>query len=107
MDTTENMVENAAVETAPAAENNAPAERSERHSSPKTAPRRRKKVCPFCADKIEHIDYKDTVRLRKLISERAKILPRRVSGCCAKHQRQLTVAVKRARMVALLPYISD
>lgn len=111
MDTTENVVENAAVETAapaPAAENNAPAERTERtHSAPKTAPRRRKKVCPFCADKIEHIDYKDTLRLRKLISERAKILPRRVSGCCAKHQRQLTVAIKRARMVALLPYISD
>ena len=69
--------------------------------------RRRKKVCIFCEDKIDHIDYKDTVRLRKFISERGKILPRRVSGACAKHQRQVTVAVKRARVVALLPYISD
>ena len=68
---------------------------------------RRKKVCMFCADNIEHIDYKDTVRLRKCISERAKILPRRISGTCAKHQRQLTTAIKRARVVALLPYISD
>ena len=68
---------------------------------------RRKKVCMFCADNIEHIDYKDTVRLRKCISERAKILPRRISGTCAKHQRQLTTAIKRARIVALLPYISD
>ena len=68
---------------------------------------RRKKVCMFCADNIETIDYKDTVRLRKCISERAKILPRRISGTCAKHQRQLTTAIKRARIVALLPYISD
>lgn len=71
------------------------------------ANRRRRKVCQFCADKIEHIDYKDIGRLRKCISERAKILPRRITGTCAKHQRQLTVAVKRARHVALLPYISD
>lgn len=105
MDTNENVVVEAAETAAPAAaENNA---RPERTHAPKAAPRRRKKVCPFCADKIEHIDYKDTVRLRKLISERAKILPRRVSGCCAKHQRQLTLAIKRARMVALLPYTSD
>jgi len=68
---------------------------------------RRKKVCIFCADKIDHIDYKDTTRLRKCISERAKILPRRITGTCAEHQRQLTVAIKRARQVALLPYISD
>ncbi|MDD6800546.1 MAG: 30S ribosomal protein S18 [Firmicutes bacterium] len=68
---------------------------------------RRRKVCQFCADKIEHIDYKDTVRLRKCISERAKILPRRITGTCAKHQRQLTIAIKRARHIALLPYISD
>ena len=60
-----------------------------------------------CADKIEHIDYKDIARLRKCISERSKILPRRVTGACAKHQRQVTVAVKRARTVALLAYISD
>ncbi len=69
--------------------------------------RKRKKVCIFCADKIDHIDYKDVARLRKCVSERAKILPRRVTGTCAKHQRQLTTAIKRARHVALLPYISD
>lgn len=69
--------------------------------------RRHRKVCAFCVDKIEQIDYKDTARLRKCISERAKILPRRITGTCAKHQRQLTVAVKRARHVALLPYVSD
>ena len=69
--------------------------------------RRKKKVCQFCADRIDEIDYKDTARLRKYISERAKILPRRISGTCAKHQRQLTIAIKRSRHVALLPYISD
>ena len=69
--------------------------------------RRHKKVCQFCADKIAEIDYKDTARLRKCISERAKILPRRVTGTCAKHQRQVALAVKRARQAALLPYISD
>ena len=69
--------------------------------------RRKKKVCQFCQDKIEHIDYKDTARLRKLTTERAKILPRRISGTCAKHQRQLTVAIKRARFMALMPYIDD
>ena len=69
--------------------------------------RRHKKVCQFCADKIAEIDYKDTARLRKCISERAKILPRRVTGTCAKHQRQGAVAVKRARQAALLPYVSD
>ncbi|MBE6678577.1 MAG: 30S ribosomal protein S18 [Ruminococcaceae bacterium] len=70
-------------------------------------PKKRKKVCTFCADKIEHIDYKDTLKLRRNLSERSKILPRRVTGTCAKHQRQLTTAVKRARHVALLPYVSD
>ena len=69
--------------------------------------RRHKKVCQFCADKIAEIDYKATARLRKCISERAKILPRRVTGTCAKHQRQVAVAVKRARQAALLPYVSD
>ncbi len=69
--------------------------------------RRHKKVCQFCADKIAEIDYKDTARLRKCISERAKILPRRVTGTCAKHQRQVAIAVKRARQAALLPYVSD
>ena len=68
---------------------------------------RRKKVCIFCQDKVTEIDYKDITKLRKFISERAKILPRRVSGTCALHQRQLTVAIKRARQMALLPYISN
>ena len=68
---------------------------------------KRKKGCAFCAEKIEHIDYKDVPRLRKNLSDRAKILPRRVTGTCAKHQRQLTEAVKRARHIALIPYISD
>ena len=67
---------------------------------------RRKKVCAFCTENIV-IDYKDTARLRKYISERAKILPRRVTGTCAKHQRELTTAIKRARQMALLPYVSD
>lgn len=69
--------------------------------------RRHRKVCAFCAVKIDQVDYKDIARLRKCVSERSKILPRRITGTCAKHQRQLTVAIKRARHVALLPYISD
>jgi small subunit ribosomal protein S18 len=68
---------------------------------------RRKKICTFCADGIDYIDYKDTKRLTKCTSERGKILPRRLSGNCAKHQRQLTLAIKRARHIALLPYIAD
>ena len=67
----------------------------------------RKKVCSFCVDKVESIDYKDVNKLNRFTSERAKILPRRVTGTCAKHQRELTVAIKRARQVALMPYISD
>ena len=67
----------------------------------------RRKVCSFCVDKVETIDYKDVPRLRKLISDRSKILPRRVTGTCAAHQRELTTAIKRARHVALLPYTSD
>ncbi len=70
-------------------------------------PRKKKKVCAFCADKIEHIDYKDVARLKKFVSERSKILPRRITGTCAKHQRALTTAIKRARQIALLPYTSD
>ena len=69
--------------------------------------RKRKKVCQFCVDKVEHIDYKDTARLRNYVSDRAKILPRRMTGTCAMHQRQLTEAIKRARHVALMPYTSD
>ena len=69
--------------------------------------RRRRKVCTFCVDKVEVIDYKDTAKLRRFISERGKILPRRTTGTCAAHQRQLTVAIKRARQIALLPYVAD
>ncbi len=68
---------------------------------------RRRKVCQFCVDRQEFIDYKDTARLRKFISERAKILPRRVTGTCAYHQRELTAAIKRARQIAILPYVND
>ena len=67
----------------------------------------RKKVCAFCMDKIENIDYKDVPRRKRYLSDRAKIIPRRVTGTCARHQRQLTVAVKRARHVAFLPYVGD
>ena len=75
--------------------------------NPKKAKKTPKKVCAFCNDKVEVIDYKDTARLRKYVSERSKILPRRITGTCAKHQRQVTIAVKRARQIALLPYVSD
>ncbi len=69
--------------------------------------RRRRKICIFCADKVDFIDYKDSNKLKKFISERGKILPRRVSGTCAKHQRELTTAIKRARNMALLPFVTD
>lgn len=67
----------------------------------------KKKVCQFCADNSAVIDYKDAAKLRKFLSERGKILPRRVTATCAMHQRELTEAIKRARQIALLPYISD
>jgi len=68
---------------------------------------RRKKICKFCADKIDYIDYKDTRLLHGFIPERGKILPRRISGTCAKHQRMLTRAIKRARSIALLPFTAE
>jgi len=68
---------------------------------------RRKKVCQFCADKAETIDYKDVEKLRKYVTERGKILPKIITGTCAMHQRAVTTAVKRARIVALLPYTAD
>ena len=71
------------------------------------ARRAKKKVCVFCVDKVENIDYKDTAKLRRYITERGKIVPRRISGTCAKHQRQLTTAVKRARQIALLPFVAE
>lgn len=73
----------------------------------KNSRKNRKKVCNFCVDKVDAIDYKDIAKLRRYLSERAKILPRRVTGTCAYHQRKLTVAIKRARHLALLPYTSD
>ena len=69
--------------------------------------RKRKKVYQFCVDKVAYIDYKDAAKLRKFISERSKILPRRTTGTCAMHQRELTEAIKRARQIALLPYVTD
>ena len=69
--------------------------------------RRKKRVCAFCADKMNVIDYKDIMKLRKFISERGKILPRRISGNCAKHQRALTIAIKRSRHIALMVYTQD
>ena len=85
--------------------------REPREGRDRTRPekRSRKKVCSFCVDKAKTIDYKDIEKLKrgKYISERAKIVPRRVTGTCAYHQRQLTVAIKRARHLALIPYVSD
>lgn len=67
----------------------------------------RRKVCQFCADKVDYIDYKDTKRIRKFMTDRGKILPRRITGNCAAHQRMLTNAIKRARVVALVPFKSE
>ncbi len=97
-------------------------ERGSRHSSgpkgrgnsrggekggPRRSMFRRRKVCKFCVDKIDHIDYKDMKMLQPFIPERAKIIPRRISGVCAMHQRKLQTAIKRARLLALLPYVTD
>ncbi|HZK00388.1 MAG TPA: 30S ribosomal protein S18 [Tissierellaceae bacterium] len=67
----------------------------------------RKRICSFCADKVDHIDYKDINKLKKYVTDRGKILPRRISGNCSKHQREVTIAIKRARQVALLPYSAE
>ena len=80
---------------------------SEKLERPMKARRAKKKVCIFCVDKVDSIDYKDTGKLRRYISERGKIVPRRISGNCAKHQRQLTTAIKRARIIALLPFVAE
>jgi len=80
---------------------------AEREREQRGRGRKRRKVCQFCVDKCQHIDYKDTARLRRFMSERSKILPRRTTGTCARHQRQLTVAIKQSRHVALLPYVTD
>ncbi len=68
---------------------------------------KRKKVCRFCVDKVEYIDYKDIKRLSNFITDRGKIIPRRISGNCAKHQRELSISIKRARTIALLPYVVE
>ena len=84
------------------------AEKTERPEHPMRPGRKsHRKVCQFCADKIDYIDYKDVARLRRYMSERAKILPRRVTGTCARHQRDLTTAIKRARQIALVPFVTD
>ena len=80
---------------------------AERNDRPQRARRPKKKGCMFCVDKVEHIDYKDTAQLRRYVTERGKIVPRRISGNCAKHQRQLTTAIKRARIIALLPFVAE
>ncbi|HML49131.1 MAG TPA: 30S ribosomal protein S18 [Clostridia bacterium] len=82
-------------------------DRGERGSRRPRGRKPRRKVCSFCVDKIEFIDYKDIGRLRRFTNERGKILPRRMSGNCAKHQRQLSESIKRARAIALLPYTID
>ena len=84
------------------------AERNESPERPMRGGRKgHRKVCQFCVDKIDYIDYKDVARLRRCMSERAKILPRRVTGTCARHQRDLTTAIKRARQIALVPFVTD
>ena len=100
--------ENTAVRTeAPAAEQRPERpERAERSDRP-ARPRKRRKVCQFCVDKVAHIDYKDAAKLRRYVSERGKILPCRMTGTCAMHQRQLTEAIKRARQIALLPFVTE
>lgn len=85
--------------------NNRSNDRGDRGGRPARKPR--KKVCAFCVDKAEFIDFKDVAKLRRFMSERAKIVPRRVTGTCARHQRELTTAIKRARHIALLPYVSE
>ncbi len=90
-----------------AEERNGRPDRGDRDFSRGRNRRGRRRVCAFCVDKVDYIDYKDAAKLRKYITERGKILPRRISGNCAKHQRSLTEAIKRARIVALLPYTND
>ena len=98
----ENNNVNENVTAAPAREQREPRERD---GFNKRKPR--KKVCQFCADKTERIDYKDVEKLRRYVTERGKILPKRITGTCAMHQREVTTAIKRARIVALLPYVAD
>lgn len=80
---------------------------AQRSGQPSKYRRMRRKVCAFCVDKVEHLDYKMANRLRRFVSERGKILPRRTTGTCASHQRMLTHAIKRARQIALLPFVAE
>ncbi len=84
--------------------NRKPARRRDKKGGPGSG---RRKSCPFCKDKIEQVDYKDTSALRRLISERGKIRSRRLTGACRRHQNQIATAVKRARELALLPYVNE
>ncbi len=89
---------------------NKPREREDSRGRGNGSDRRRpfrRKVCKFCLDRVGKIDYKDTARLSKFTSERGKILPRRVSGTCARHQRQLAKSVKRARVISLMPFLAE
>lgn len=101
--------EAAPVAEAPAAAPAASEEKPQRapYRQNNNANRKRKKVCHFCENKVKVIDYKDANMLRKYTSERGKILPRRITGTCTMHQRHLTTAIKRARQMALLPYVAD
>ena len=83
------------------------AERPEKNDRRQGGRKTRRKVCSFCVDKAESIDYKDVAKLRKYLTESGKILPRRMTGVCARHQRELAAAVKLARQMALIPYVAD
>lgn len=80
---------------------------NDKAGGPRRSMFRRRKVCKFCTDKVDYIDYKDVRLLAPFLPERAKILPRRISGVCAMHQRKLQTAIKRARQLALVPYLTD
>ena len=100
------------IENVEVKEQAAPAEKAERSERPERPARNfrkgRKKVCSFCVDRQHtEIDYKDVAKLKRYISERSKILPSRVTGTCTRHQRELTIAIKRARHLALIPFVSD
>jgi small subunit ribosomal protein S18 len=82
-------------------------DRDQRSGRPRGPRRPRRRVCQFCADKLDHVGYKDVDILRRFVSDRGKILPRRGTGTCAHHQRMLAVAIKRAREIALLPFVAE
>ena len=82
-------------------------EKESKNDRNRIARKNKKKVCNFCLNKAENIDYKDIPKLKRFMTERAKIMPRRVTGVCSSHQRKLTIAIKRARHIALLPYINE